>query len=83
MHPQVLSAVPGLELKWLGHLFVPGIFDGEHHLLIRERDRDNVTFVQEELFKGLLIPFTPKILEGTKRGFENMNAALKDRAEAI
>jgi hypothetical protein len=83
LHPQVLSAVPGQELRWLGHLFVPGIFDGEHHLLIREKDRDNVTFVQEEVFKGVLIPLARRILEDTKRGFESMNLALKERAEAI
>lgn len=39
LHPNVLSAVPGKELKWLGHLLgVPGIFDGEHHFLIQENE---------------------------------------------
>jgi hypothetical protein len=82
LHPRILSATPGNELKWLGHLFVPRIFDGEHHFLIREKDADNVTFVQEEVFKGVLVPFTGKLLEGTRQGFENMNEALKKRAEA-
>jgi hypothetical protein len=36
-----------------------------------------VTFVQEEVFKGVLVPFTGKLLEGTRQGFENMNEALK------
>ena len=83
LRPQVLSAVPGQELKWLGHLIVPGIFDGEHHLLIREKDPDNVTFIQAERFKGVLIPFTREILDRTRQGFESMNMALKERAEAI
>ena len=34
--PTVLTAEPGRELKWLGHLLVPGIFDGEHRWLIEE-----------------------------------------------
>jgi hypothetical protein len=82
LHPKVLSAVPGQELKWLGHLFVPGIFDGEHHFLIHEMmTADRVRFVQEEIFKGVLIPFTGKMLDSTRQGFEQMNQALKKRAE--
>lgn len=83
LHPRVLSAVPGRELRWLGRLVVPGIFDGEHRLLIHERTADAVRFVQEEVFKGVLIPFTGKMLASTKEGFGEMNLALKDRAEAI
>jgi hypothetical protein len=81
LHPKVLSAVPGQELKWLGHLFVPGIFDGEHHFLIHEMTTDRVSFVQEEVFKGVLIPFTGRMLDSTRQGFEEMNQALKKRAE--
>ena len=33
--PRVLNAEPGRELRWLGHLLVPGIFDGEHYFLIQ------------------------------------------------
>ena len=82
LHPQVVSAIPGQELKWLGHLLLPGIFDGEHHLVIREKTADTVTFVQEEAFKGVLVPFTGKMLGKTQQGFVQMNEALKDRAEA-
>ena len=82
MHPKVLSAVPGRELKWLGHaLGMPGIFDGEHRFLIQGVDPGTVRFVQEELFGGVLVPLTGKLLEKTKQGFERMNQALKDRAE--
>jgi hypothetical protein len=80
-HPRVLSAIPDRELRWLGHFLVPGIFDGEHRFLIHERGGYTVTFVQEELFKGLLVSFTGKVLERTTLGFENMNRALKKRAE--
>jgi hypothetical protein len=83
LHPKVLSAIPGQELKWLGHLFIPGIFDGEHHFLIHEMSADRVSFVQEEVFKGVLIPFTGEMLDSTRQGFEQMNEALKNRTEAV
>ena len=38
MHPTVLAVEPGRELRWLGHLLVPGVFDGEHRFLIEESD---------------------------------------------
>lgn len=83
LHPEILSAIPCQELKWLGHLVVPGIFDGEHHLLIHEKSPDAVTFVQEEVFNGVLVPFTGQLLGKTRQGFEQMNEALKKRAETI
>jgi hypothetical protein len=82
-HPKVLSAIPGQELKWLGHFLVPGIFDGEHHLLIHGKGDGRIVFVQEEAFKGVLVPFTGKMLKGTRQGFVQMNEALKKRAEDI
>lgn len=82
INPRVLSVVSGRELKWLGHVLVPGIFDGEHRFLIHESTAGKVSFVQEELFKGVLLPLTGNMLERTREGFEQMNAALKKRAEA-
>jgi hypothetical protein len=82
LHPKVLSAIPGTELKWLGHaLGVPGIFDGEHHLLIHSTAPGSVRFVQQEIFGGVLVPLTNKLLGRTREGFEGMNRALKQRAE--
>ena len=37
LQPTVLAAAPNEELRWLGHLFVPGLFDGEHHFQIEPR----------------------------------------------
>jgi hypothetical protein len=82
LHPKVLSAVPGQELKWLGHLLIPWVFDGEHHLVIHEMTPNRVLFVQGEDFKGVLVPFTGKMLDSARQGFEQMNEALKKRAEA-
>ena len=80
--PTVLAAVPGRELRWLGHLGVPGLFDGEHGFRIEPLGPDRVRFVQEERFAGLLAPLVLRFVEGgTRRGFAAMNRALKARAE--
>jgi hypothetical protein len=81
IRPKVLSAAPGQELKWLGHLLIPGIFDGEHHFLIQDLGQGRTRFIQQEVFKGVLVPLTGRILEKTGEGFEQMNKALKERAE--
>jgi hypothetical protein len=80
--PVVLDAEPNRELRWLGNLFVPGLFDGEHILTIEPLDANRVRFVQREIFTGILATLLMRILtESTQRGFEEMNRALKARAE--
>jgi hypothetical protein len=81
MTPTILSVVPKEELKWLGHLLMPGIFDGEHHFLISELGNGSTRFTQEEIFRGVLVPLTSNLLTKTKKGFEQMNQALKERGE--
>ena len=82
LRPTVLAAVPGRELRWLGHLLVPGLFDGEHSFRIESLGPERVRFVQEERFAGLLAPLVLRLVErGTRQGFEAMNWALKARAE--
>jgi hypothetical protein len=81
--PKVLTAEPNRELRWLGHLLVPGLFDGEHSFIIQPLEENRVRFVQREAFKGVLVPlFARSLDENTQRGFEEMNRALKERAEA-
>jgi hypothetical protein len=81
--PKVLNAEPNRELRWLGHLLVPGVFDGEHSLAIQPLGEARVRFVQREAFRGLLVPLFARSLDNnTQRGFEEMNRALKERAEA-
>ena len=81
--PKVLNAEPNRELRWLGHLLVPGLFDGEHSFIIQPLEENRVRFVQREAFKGLLVPLFARSLDNsTQRGFEEMNRALKERTEA-
>jgi hypothetical protein len=79
--PAVLKTEPNRELAWLGRLGLPGIFDGEHHFELQPRNGGTL-FVQREKFTGILVPLLGGALEKTRRGFEGMNAALKERAEA-
>jgi hypothetical protein len=81
--PTVLVADPDRELRWLGLLWVPGLFDGEHSFVIEPLGGGRVRFIQRERFGGLLVPLLAKMLDGeTRRGFEEMNRALKLRCES-
>ena len=80
--PTVREAEPGRELRWLGRLLLPGIFDGEHSFRIEPVGVSRVRFVQAERFTGALVPLLGKGLERTERGFADMNEALKRRVEA-
>jgi hypothetical protein len=79
--PTVLVAEPGRELRWLGRLLLPGLFDGEHIFRIEPIEGGRSRFVQAERFRGLLVPLFGRTLEQTRRGFEAMNEALRRRAE--
>jgi len=80
--PRVISAKPPREFAWLGHLVIPGLFDGEHRFLIEERSDGKTRLTQREEFRGMMVGLFWKGLEpATRKGFEEMNAALKHRAE--
>ena len=81
--PRVLRAVPDQELRWLGRVVLPGLFDGEHFFKIEPLDEGRRTrFIHGERFSGLLVPLLRKSLDrGTREGFEAMNQALKARVE--
>jgi hypothetical protein len=79
--PTVLRVEPDRELRWLGRLLVPGIFDGEHILHIEPLDQTRSRFTQAERFSGILVRLFRSTLDKTELGFEQMNDALKVRAE--
>ncbi len=82
--PTVLTAEPNRELRWLGQLLISGLFDGEHIFTIEPLGVSRVRFAQREIFTGLLVPlFTRGMHKDTLRGFEEMNRALKLRAESL
>ncbi|HZC99707.1 MAG TPA: SRPBCC domain-containing protein [Actinomycetes bacterium] len=80
--PTVLEADPGKQLRWIGRLLVPGLFDGEHSFTIQPLGHGQVRLVQQEQFRGLLVPLLARSLDRrTLPAFEQMNQALKRRAE--
>jgi hypothetical protein len=82
--PTIVRLDPGVELRWLGHLALPGIFDGEHGFRIEPEGDRRCRFAHFETFKGLLAgPILWLGGDATRRGFEAMNLALKARAEGV
>ena len=81
--PVVMKVEPNRELRWLGHLILPGLFDGEHIFQIEALDDKRVRFHQREIFSGVLVPWLKKSLDAdTRRGFNEMNQKLKELAES-
>lgn len=81
--PKVLVAEANTELRWLGRLLFPGLFDGEHYFRLSSLGTDKTHFIHGEKFSGILVPLLKSQLEsGTRAGFEAMNQALKARAES-
>ena len=75
--PTVRVAEPDRELRWLGRVLLPGIFDGEHAFII-EPQASGCRLRHEETFSGLLVPAFGAMLDDTARSFAELNA----RAEA-
>jgi hypothetical protein len=77
--PVVLKADEARELRWLGRLFIPGLFDGEHYFKL-EAAGTGTRFVQGEIFRGILIGMVN--MDDVRAGFMALNEALKKRVEA-
>jgi hypothetical protein len=82
--PTVRAANANHELRWLGLLLVPGLFDGEHYFVLEPQGTGTTRFVHGERFSGVLVGLIMRagMLDVTRQGFEAMNAALKQRVEA-
>jgi hypothetical protein len=79
--PTITEVEDGKRLEWLGRLLLPGIFDGRHSFRLEAIGPGRTRLTQGEEFSGILVPFTGKMLEQTRAGFEAMNEALRLRAE--
>jgi hypothetical protein len=80
--PRLLTVEPGKELRWIGRLGIPGIFDGEHIFSIETVEEDKIHFIQREKFSGLLSSVLLRsIASPTTQAFKEMNEALKRRSE--
>ena len=83
LKPTVTAYEPGRHFAWLGHFLVPRIFDGAHEFRVDANERGGTSLTQRETFRGILVPFFSATLKHTLEGFEQMNQALKQRAESL
>lgn len=81
--PEVVTAEPHRELRWKGKLLVKGLFDGEHYFILDPLPNGSTALHHGEIFKGILPHLMPGVIEKTKRGFQDMNIAMKERCEAV
>jgi hypothetical protein len=82
LHCTVVKAEPNRELCWKYHVILPGLFRGEHSFTIEPMGANKVRFIDREIFNGLLVPLQAKDIDANSRhGFEEMDKALKSRAE--
>lgn len=80
--PTVTAFERAKNFQWKGRLLLPGIFDGTHSFIIEPVNENRVLFIHSEQFSGLLVPILwRKLNTGTRRGFNEMNVALKKEAE--
>ncbi|MFK7753876.1 MAG: SRPBCC family protein [Sedimentitalea sp.] len=80
--PTVLVVSKNREIRWLGRLVMPGIFDGELYFK-REESTDGTTLLRRgETFSGMVVyPLMALIGTDAPNGFEAMNTALKAESE--
>ncbi len=82
--PTVKAVVPNRELRWLGRLRLPRLFDGEHIFQIEPLGPTRTRFVQRERFRGLFVPLLARSLNrDARRGFEEMTRALRERVAVL
>jgi hypothetical protein len=80
--PKILAFDFQKEFRWLGHLLIPGLFDGEHRFELIDNHDGTTTFIQSEKFKGMLVPLFKRMLDiNTVNGFNLMNQKLKELVE--
>jgi hypothetical protein len=79
--PRVTEYREGSVLEWLGHLVIPGLFDGRHRFELTKTNDGNTLFTHSETFGGISMPFVSSSLAGMTRSFDAFNASLKARCE--
>jgi len=81
LKPTILVAAREWELRWRSRRIVPGFFDSEHSFQIRTHGRF-CRFHQSERFTGIMVTaIGDDLFDAMLQGFEEMNTALKLRAE--
>jgi hypothetical protein len=80
--PELLVVKENEELRWLGRVFMPKLFDGEHYFILEGNSDGGTRLIQGENFTGILAYLLwGSIEQDTRNGFEEMNSAIKARSE--
>ena len=70
------------EFRWLGSLWLKGLFDGEHYFKLEKLPNNQTRLIHGERFSGILSGLIMAMIRtDTQRGFEKMNQALKKEVE--
>lgn len=84
LRPRLLIWRPPYEFRWRANFISRHLFSGEHGFRLEAHAEDRVRFVHDETFRGLLVPLYSLVrMAATRRGFAQMNEALRDRAESM
>ena len=82
--PRITKVEERRELRWFGKSSLPGFLNAEHIFMIEELQPNHVRFIQREVFDGLMTRLFGKGFDKEiSQGFNEMNNALKKRAERI
>jgi hypothetical protein len=81
--PWVTAVEEGRYLEWLGHLGMPGLFDGRHSFSLTPLPSGRTLLQQSETFTGVLVPFAGSMLTRIHAGFEAMNQALAQQTSRL
>lgn len=82
INPVITKVEPASEFRWMGNLWIKGIFDGEHAFRLEELENSRTRLIQCERFRGILAPLILYLIgEKTREGFELMNRSLKKECE--
>lgn len=82
--PKLLVVDPPRELRWLGWPRVPLVFDTEHYFAIAPIGDRRARLEHGLLAYGLGAPFAARAIDRvTRRHFDEMNQALKERTEKM
>ncbi len=83
LHCTFIKTEPNKELRWKYHVAAPFLFEGEHSFIIEKTGDNKVRFIDREICNGWLVFTQAKNMDtNTKRGFEEMDKALKARVES-
>jgi hypothetical protein len=82
LKPEIITLDEPVAFEWIGALLFKGLFSGKHMFYLKKSENNKTLLRHAEEFRGWLVPFLwPRIKDGTTKGFEAMNQALKQRAE--